>query len=117
MSYQEAINQEIGNIIKQVQYIEWNLLSRLGMDTFEAMTLGQIIGLIRSKRVIHQSAIDELEKILERRNDLVHVYFKRKDFEKHAYNEAFLDSELRYLRNFSNQVNNFNNWLVSQKLG
>jgi len=114
MTYQDAIYQEIGEIIKTVQYIEWNLLDRLDMNTFESMTLGQIIKLIRKEKVIHKTYIDKLEKILERRNDLVHVYFKRKDFEKHADNDAFLDTELGYLRNFAKQVNNFNDWLVDQ---
>jgi len=115
MTYLEAIYIEIGKIINTVQYIEWNLLNRLEMDTFESMTLGQIINLVSREKVIHITAIDELEKILERRNDLVHVYFKRKDFEKHAANTAFLRTELGYLSNFAKQVLDFNEWLVKQK--
>jgi len=115
MTYLEAIYIEIGKIINTVQYIEWNLLNRLEMDTFESMTLGQIINLIRREKVIHITAIDELEKILTRRNDLAHVYFKRKDFEKHANNEAFLRTELGYLSNFAKQVLAFNDWLVKQR--
>ncbi|MCL2770749.1 MAG: hypothetical protein FWD89_00345 [Firmicutes bacterium] len=111
-TYQELIYKEIGEIIKIVQYIEWNLLGRLKRDNFEEMTLGQIIKLIRTKKVLHITAIDELEEILRKRNDLVHSYFKRKDFEKHCNNEFFLSNELRYLENFCDQVQKFNEWLV-----
>jgi len=110
MSYIDAINIKIGTIIKNVQYIEWNLLDSLQMNTFEELTLGQIINL--ASKVVHSTAIDELKDILSKRNDLVHVYFKRLDFEKQASNETFLKSELRYLEKFSDQVMNFNDWLV-----
>ena len=113
MTYQAAINQEIGGIIKTVQYIEWNLLNQLGRDTFEAMTLGQIIDLVRRKNIIDNSDVDELKEILRKRNDLVHGYFKRQDFEKHSNNQGFLENQLKYLQNFSRQVDNFNDWLCN----
>jgi len=114
-TYQEIINQEIGAIIKSVQYIEWNLLNKLNKSTFDDMTLGQIKNLIIEKRIIKDDdAIDELEQILDRRNDLVHKYFKRKDFEKHCQNKPFLENECRYLTNFREQVEHFNKWLCGK---
>lgn len=114
-TYQGLVYQEIGFIVQIVQYIEWNLLNRLDMNTFEEMTLGQIIELIRNRNVLHSTAIDELETILKKRNDLVHQYFKRKDFEKHWNNIPFLENELGYLKKFRIQVLNFNKWLVENR--
>ena len=39
----DEIAKEVGYIIEEVSYIEWNLLAELDMDTFEDMTLGEII--------------------------------------------------------------------------
>ena len=112
MTFQQMIYQHIGEIIKTVQYIEWNLLTKLKEDTLEDITLGQIIVEVEEAH-ISQLAVrdDELREILKKRNDLVHKYFKRKDFETNHLNEQFLEGELEYLKNFLAQVTRFNDWL------
>ena len=106
-----GISKEVGFIIEEVQYIEWNLLAALDMDSFENLTLGEIIREVKKADVFNDAAIDELEEILRKRNDLVHQYFKRKDFEKHSKNLQFLKNELNYLTKFRKQIAGFNKWL------
>ena len=113
MTYQGEIYRLIGSIIKTVQYIECNLLIRLGVDTFEELTLGQINHIIKEHNVLHKTATDELYSILHKRNDLVHTFFKRLDFEKHWDNPEFLKSQIEYLSTFFTQVTEFNNWLAA----
>lgn len=105
------INTAIGEIIKVVQYIEWNLLNRLGINTFAEMTLGQIVDMIRKSEILPDDKVNSLEKILGKRNHLIHQYFKRLDFEKHSDNLSFLDNQKKYLNNFLSQAQSFNSWL------
>ncbi|MCL2555855.1 MAG: hypothetical protein FWE03_02390 [Firmicutes bacterium] len=108
----DEIAKEVGYIIEEVSYIEWNLLAELDMDTFEDMTLGEIIKEVKKCDIFNGVAVDDLEDILRKRNDLVHKYFKRKDFEKHKNNSPFLNNELNYLRKFRKQIADFNRWLL-----
>jgi hypothetical protein len=108
----EMIYREIGEIIKTIQYIEWNLCLRLKIDTLADLTLGQLKTMVISQGVFNEENADELCNVLDRRNDLVHKYFKRLDFEKHSENEPFLENQYRYLVNFSKQVDNFNDFLL-----
>lgn len=132
---------KIGEIIKIVQYIEHNLalliryqkVLNLFEDTdsvpndvfyetdqeaeeiqkkLSNMTLGQVINFIKNYNFLSNHEIDNLENILENRNDLIHHYFKDKDFEKHSYNYGFIDNQTRYLTNFLNTANKFNNYLA-----
>ena len=112
MTYQELIYQEIGEIVKLIQYIEWNLCLELEIDGLTETTLGQLKTRVIEEEIFDEEQAVELIEILEKRNDLVHKYFKRLDFEKHFDNEPFLDSQLRYLQNFKRQVHNFNSLLV-----
>ena len=139
---------EIGRIIKIAQYIEYNLaelieklkLLRLlhaninvpsdklnqvrqeAKDFREKLvrrTLGNIIKYIEDFEVIPKEQIDELRYVLDVRNDLIHQYFKRKDFEKHSENYEFLIIEKNFLTKFYNRANRLNDYIykvVNEKI-
>jgi len=112
MNLENQIFETIGQIIQTIQYIEWNLCNELNIDPYEDMTLGQIIGQIEKAKIIDDTKLQELKKICEKRNNLIHMFFKENDFEKHSDNREFLKNKLGYTKNFAEQLNNFNNWLV-----
>ena len=112
MSYLELIYYVIGDIINTIQYIEWNLCLKLDIDTLSSITLGQLKTLVIDNDLLKEEDVYDLYKILERRNDLVHKYFKRLDFEKHENNTGFLENQYRYLLNFKEQVEEFNEKLL-----
>lgn len=114
-NYDYEIKYEIGEIIQFVQYIEWNLLLRLGIDTNTDFTFGTIVGLVEKKELLPKSKLQELSVIVDIRNDIVHKYFKRLDFEKHFQNLQFLNSQWRCLQKIRKKVNDFNSWLVEYK--
>jgi hypothetical protein len=107
----ESIYEEIGRIIRSVQYVEWNLSNEYGLHISEEMAPGEMIRSIKSNDILTQDAIDELEKILKRRNDLVYKYFKRNSFEEQL-DLPFLENELRRLESFNRQVEEFNDRFV-----
>ena len=113
---EDKIFNEVGETIKTVQYIEYNLLERLGCDPHDEKTLGQIVGLVEKAKILSARNLTELKKILETRNDLVHHFFKRLNFEEQSKNQKFLLDQLRFLEKFSNRVNNFNNHIVKVKV-
>jgi len=114
ITYQMEIYEKVGHIIKAVEYIEYNLLDRMGHNTFENMTLGEITAMARRHNILHDDFEEQrLQDILNKRNDLIHQYFKRKDFEANAHNVPFLQHELNYLQSFYQEVSDFNNWLCS----
>lgn len=131
---------EVGKIVKTVQYIEYNLVESIRLksilsifektstvpnEIFEAAekeakdlcsqlgnkTFGQVVTIVKKSEVLELSRLIELEEILKKRNDLVHHYFKRKDFEKHEENIPFIQNEFNYLRKFNLQANIFNDFL------
>ena len=112
MDYNREIYAEIGEIIKSIQYIEWNLCLKLNIDTFSNMTLGQLKSFVIEEEILNEDDANELYIILDRRNDLVHKYFKRLDYEKHEDNEAFLENQYGYFSNFLMQVEEFNKKLL-----
>lgn len=108
MNYLELIYTEIGDIIKNIQYIVWNLCLKFDIDTLSNITLGQLKTLVIDNELLDENDAYQLYTILERRNDLVHKYFKRLNFEKHDNNIVFLENQYRYLLNFKEQVEYFN---------
>lgn len=114
MNYKEKIFILIGELIELIQYIEWNLCIELDIDGLGKYTLGQIKNMIIEEEIFEDDTADELVNILERRNDLIHKYFKRLDFEKHSDNYSFLVNQFNYLSNFLKQVQEFNNVLVEE---
>ena len=112
MTYLEMIYQEIGEILKLIQYIEWNLCLALDIDGLSETTLGQLKTRVIEEDIFNEEQANELLIILEKRNDLVHKYFKRLDFEKHSDNIPFLVNQLRYLKKLNAQVQDFNSSLV-----
>lgn len=139
---------KVGELIKIVQYIEYNLAElmeylkllkllhrNINVSTEKLLeakqeakkfreklirrTLGNISKYIEEYNVIPEEQLDELKYILNKRNDLIHQYFKRKDFEKHSENYGFLITEKNYLDNFyrkSKKLNDFIFNLVNEKM-
>ncbi len=136
------IMEKIGELIKLVQYIEYNLVeatrlrrillvfdkvNRVSDSVFHKAkkeadelglqlankTMGQIITTVKKYNVIDNDKVDILEDVLRKRNDLIHHYFKRKDFEKHSDNYPFLDNERGYLNNFYIQSDDLNDYLCN----
>jgi len=114
MNYHDQIHQVIGEIIKLTQYIEWNLCLELEIDGFADLTLGQIKTQVLDEELLDEDLATELIIILEKRNDLIHKYFKRLDFEKHFDHTSFLDNQYRYLLNLKERVQSFNHSLVEK---
>ena len=114
MNYRDSIYQIIGEIIKLIQYIEWNLCLELGIEGFAEFTLGQIKTQVLDEELLDEDLATELIVILEKRNDLVHQYFKRLDFEKHFDNTLFLKNQYRYLVKLKDNVQSFNTSLVEK---
>lgn len=114
LNYHDQIHQVIGEIIKLIQYIEWNLCLELEIDGFADLTLGQIKTQVLNEEILDEDLATELIFILEKRNDLIHKYFKRLDFEKHFENTSFLDNQYRYLLNLKERVQSFNHSLVEK---
>lgn len=133
---------KIGEIIKIVQYIEHNLALLIRyqkvlklfedkdsvpndlfyetdqeaeeiQDKLSNMTLGRVINYVKKYRFLNNQELNNLENILQKRNDLIHHYFKDKDFEKHSNNYGFIDNQTRYLTNFLNSAGNFNYYLCT----
>ena len=111
MTYRQEICYRVGEIIEIVQHIEWHLLEKLAMDGHKEITFGGISGLARGYGIIdHETAI-ELDYIVAERNDLVHQYFKRQDFEAHPRTDDFWLAELRHLDDLKSRVLNLNHRL------
>lgn len=112
MTHINLIHQEVGEIIQIIQYIEWNLCLELEIDGLSEITLGQIKTRVVEESVFDEAQANELIDILKKRNDLIHKYFKRLDFEKNTDNTRFLKNQIGYLKNFKNQIIEFNTLLV-----
>jgi hypothetical protein len=106
------IYREIGAIIKLVQYLESNLLAKMNISAYTHKTLGEIIALTRAHTTMDDTEIEKLQDILGKRNHLVHNYFKEKHFEHHHSDLGFLEQELSYLRNFKDEIRDFNKLLI-----
>jgi len=135
-----SVYENIGNLLKTVQYIEYNLVEAVRLrrvlslfdkvnyvpneifdkaeeeaesisDKLSNSTLGVVLSNVKKYKVISEDRLEELSDILKKRNDLVHHYFKRKDFEKNSENHTFLKNESNYLKNFMNNANEFNDFL------
>lgn len=110
-----------GEIFENAQYIEWNVAliasrsrNMAAIDLFEKMqdmTMGQVIGCAKNARLFNESAIFELEYILDKRNYLAHQFFKKNDIVKHSDNNAFLENKVGELRNILTRFQDFNSIL------
>jgi hypothetical protein len=117
----EEIYNLIGEILEIVQYIEWNIVVLACRECDEdsdelwgemqTMTLGQVIKKAQQIEVFDEDNIEELEYILNKRNYLVHRYFKDQDFVKHKWNEPFLDNKRKELFNMLIRFKKFNDML------
>lgn len=143
LSNHDYIALEVGKLMKTVQYIEYNLVELIKLKkilsvfdetdsvpnkVFEKAeneadelskqlgnkTLGQVINIVKKSNIVSSKKLSELEDILRKRNDLVHHYFKRKDFEKHEDNNPFIENEYNYLKNFNFQSDGFNDFLCEE---
>lgn len=75
------------------------------------MTLGQVKKYVEKANILNTSEISTLSVILEKRNDLIHQYFKRMDFEEHADNWGFLEHQRNYLKKLKNKTQHLNDRL------
>ncbi len=136
----DYIALEVGKLMKTVQYIEYNLVKAIRFKTILSIfdktnsvpnkifeeaeneakilknqlsnkTMGQVINIIKKTKLLISDKLIVLEDILRKRNDLVHHYFKRKDFEKNEDNIPFIQNEFNYLKNFNVQSENLNDFL------
>lgn len=74
-------------------------------------TFGALIAELSTLQTIDKKDLDELEELLQKRNYLVHQFFKVNDFEKQKQNREFLLNMIGRLNRYNNRVNNFNNML------
>lgn len=112
-----------GEIFETAQYIEWNLALLICksqntnadnmFNDMQDMTMGQVIGCAKNAKLFNESAICELEYILDKRNYLAHQFFKKNDIVKHNNNYTFLENKVRELQNILTRFQNFNSILSS----
>jgi len=136
------IYELIGEYIKTVQYIEYNLAlhiqyhitlsvfdesdtvpknvfysaeetAHLIREKLSNRTLGQVISYVKSQNVMDNNSITRLEKILDKRNNIIHHYFKDLDFEEHNSNLPFIFNQANHLTNILSYAENFNQHLIS----
>ncbi len=112
MNIKNEIYQLVGEVIELIQYIEWNLCLELNIDGFSSYTLSQIRVMISDAKISDDDTLNNLLTILNKRNDLIHQYFKRMDFVEQSENNDFLINQRNYLINFFNKIQLFNNALV-----
>lgn len=112
----------VGELLENVQYIEWNLAvlicdsqkdnkkidnSKL-FSKMQAMTLGQIINLVKKVNIFEDDELDELEFILNKRNYLAHQFFKINDCVKNSDNKGFISNKNGELKNLLKRFSTFN---------
>lgn len=103
------IYKKIGEIIQMVQYIEYNVADYLGVE--HNRTTGQIAKEAIEKDLFNEEQAKRFELIVEKRNNLVHQYFKENDFEN--INDDFLEKQHEYLRKFLTLVEQFNRHVIN----
>lgn len=130
----------IGEIIKNTQYVEYNLAlmirchtilkefeksNTIDIDLFNSvveeaskiaydlqyMTLGEIIYKVKNTRWLKLDEVNKLEKVLKNRNYLVHQYFKKHDVEE-GKGEDFILKEIKYLDDILYNIRDVNDFLV-----
>lgn len=123
----------IGQIMENAQYVEWNLALMLRCHTilkefeetdtiplslFENVikdaenlayelshqTLGEILRKVKETRLLKLDEINKLEKVLRERNQLVHQYFKKHDFDS----VVNIEKEVLYLEGILNNMHELN---------
>ena len=135
------IKETLGEILIDTQYLEYNLsLCIYYQNILNAFTsqkisykeflinkedadkiyykvksspLGIIIKLASEANIFthDKKAYETLQQILEKRNELVHTYFKNNDYYKKQNDLLFLKSKLIYLNDFSILELKFNSYL------
>ena len=124
------IKETLGEILIDTQYLEYNLslciyyqnilnaftsqnISYKIYDKVKSSPLGIIIKLASEANIFthDKKAYETLQQILEKRNELVHTYFKNNDYYKKQNDLLFLKSKLIYLNDFSILELKFNSYL------
>lgn len=118
----------VGEILEIAQYIEWNIAllvkqsQKENQDVDELfaqmqeMTMGQIIGIADKTGIFNENQLEQLRRILDKRNYLAHQFFKINDIVKHNDNSRFLQNKIRELNNILISFQNFNLWLSKQSV-
>lgn len=136
----DRIYKSIGEIIKNTQYIEYNLAlmirchtilkefeksNTIDLELFNSvveeaskisyelqyMTLGEILRRVKNTGWLRLEEINKLEKVLKNRNYLVHQYFKKHDVEE-GKPEEFIVNELKFLNDILTNIKEVNDFLV-----
>lgn len=136
----DRVYKAIGEIIKNTQYVEYNLalmirchtilkefeksnvieLDRFNQVVEEAskisyelqyMTLGEILRRVKNTGWLRLEEINKLESVLKNRNYLVHQYFKKHDVEE-GKSEEFICGELKFLNSILSNIKDVNEFLV-----
>ena len=127
----------IGEIIENAQYLEHNLalmivyheilkpfdkrksvpaneFDKIEKKAWEIQdelinaTLGQVLSKVRQVTMLTIADIKCLEKVLKQRNDIVHSYFKRHNFNKNGNNQQFINNRLNELDAITKEINRVN---------
>ncbi len=107
----KMIYQKIGEIIEMVQYIEYNLAEYFDLD--HTWTTGQLANKCLNENLLNEEEAKKLEVIVEKRNHLVHQFFKEIDFYDHLNDGTFLEKQDAYLRKFLKMVQMFNKHILN----
>lgn len=136
----DRLYKAIGEIIKNTQYVEYNLGLMLRCHTIlkefeksntieltkfkevvdeaskisyelQYMTLGEILRRVKNTGWLRLEEINKLEYVLKNRNYLVHQYFKKHDVEENI-NDSFILNELKFLNNILSTIKEVNEFLV-----
>jgi len=111
----------IGEIIEICQFIEHNFAIMMCREdrTCDAdelflkmskMTLGQVVGLVKKSGMFNEDAISDFEKMVNDRNEIVHQFFKKNDFQNNQ-KPNFFKNRLSYLKNRLKELHETNSWL------
>jgi len=135
------IYESVGSLVQLVQYIEYNLVEIVRLrrilsvfdhknsvpnqvfeqaeseaeelrESLSDKTLGAVIKTVKKYNALNDNQLEELEKILRKRNNLVHHFFKENDFEEQSENIKFMINRKGYLANFLSQTEQFNSIII-----
>jgi len=81
-------------------------------ESLSDKTLGAVINTVKKYNALNDNQLEELEKILRKRNNLVHHFFKENDFEEQSENIKFMINRKGYLANFLSQTEQFNSIII-----
>lgn len=111
-------NFDYRNSIPITEYNNIEKTARNLRDKMSENSLGYTVRIVKDSDIFNNETIESLEDILNKRNMLIHNFFKENDFEIQCCNHKFIDNNYRRLLNIFNKFTNFNNYIckISKKL-